>query len=128
MSTALPANELDIARLVASPALSGPEAKGVQISPDGERVTYLQGKADDQAQQDLWEYLIASGEKRILVDSRELAGGEEQLDEVEKARRERARVFATGIVEYSWSPDGKALLSPLAAIFITLNWVKLPGN
>jgi len=112
LSSLLSANELDIARLVASPSLSGPVAKGVEISPDGSRVTFLQGKKDDQYQQDLWEYHIADGEKRMLVDSRALVA-KEQLDEVERARRERARIFATGIIEYSWSPDSRALLFPL---------------
>jgi dipeptidyl-peptidase-4 len=104
---------LTIARLVASPSLSGPVAQGVKISPDGKRVSFLQGRVDDQDQQDLWEYNIADGEKRLLVDSVSLLGGEEELDEVERARRERARIFSTGIVEYEWSPDGKALLFPL---------------
>jgi len=113
MSNPAGAAELEVERLVASPSLSGPEAKGVKISPDGSRVTFLQGKADDQDQQDLWEYDTADGEKRLLVDSRALAGGDEELDEVELARRERARIFTTGIIEYSWSPDGKALLFPL---------------
>lgn len=113
MAAVAVADELTIERLVASPALSGPAAQGVKISPDGSRVTFLQGKADKQDQLDLWEYHIADGQKRLLVDSQQLLGGEEVLDEVELARRERARVFATGIVEYSWSPDGKALLFPL---------------
>jgi len=107
------AEELTIERLVASPALTGPAANSVRISPDGTRVTFLQGKVDDQDQQDLWEYHIADGEKRMLVDSRQLLPGEEVLDEVELARRERARIFSTGIIEYSWSPDGSALLFPL---------------
>jgi dipeptidyl-peptidase-4 len=107
------AEDLSIERLVASPSLSGPVAKGVKISPDGKRVTFLQGKADKQDQQDLWEYHIADGKKRLLVDSQKLLGGEEELDEVELARRERARIFSTGIIEYAWSPDGKALLFPL---------------
>jgi dipeptidyl-peptidase-4 len=107
------AEQLDIARLVASPALSGPTVRGVKVSPDGARVTWLQGRADDQNQLDLWEYHVADGEKRLLVDSRQLQGGQEQLDEVERARRERARIYASGIIEYSWSPDGKALLFPL---------------
>jgi dipeptidyl-peptidase-4 len=109
----LSAEELTIARLVASPALSGPVAQGVKISPDGRRVTFLQGRADDQDQQDLWEYNITDGEKRLLVDSVALLGGEEELDEVELARRQRARIFSSGIVEYEWSPDGRALLFPL---------------
>jgi len=107
------AEDLTITRLVASPSLAGAVAQGVKVSPDGQRVTFLQGRADDQEQQDLWEYNIADGEKRLLVDSVALIGGEEELDEVELARRERARISSSGIVEYAWSPDGKALLFPL---------------
>jgi dipeptidyl-peptidase-4 len=107
------AEELDIARLVASPALSGPTVRAVEVSPDGARVTWLQGRADDQDQLDLWEYHVADAAKRVLVDSLQLQGGQEHLDEVELARRERARIYAKGIVEYSWSQDGKALLFPL---------------
>lgn len=113
MNLSASAENLTIARLVASPALSGPSAKGVKISPDGSRVTFLQGKATDQDQQDLWEYHIADRQKRLLVDSRQLLDDEEVLDEVELARRERARIFAKGIIEYDWSPDGSALLFPL---------------
>jgi dipeptidyl-peptidase-4 len=107
------AEKLSIERLVASPAITGPAAKGVKISPDASRVTFLQGKMEDQEQQDLWEYHIADGEKRLLVDSKQLLPEDEQLDEVEIARRERARIFASGIVEYEWSDDGTALLFPL---------------
>jgi len=107
------ADELSIERLVASPAISGPTAQGVKISPDGSRVTFLQGRSEDQDQLDLWEYHIAHGQKRLLVDSKKLLGSEEVLDEVELARRERARIFASGIIEYAWSPDGTALLFPL---------------
>jgi dipeptidyl-peptidase-4 len=108
------AAELTIERLVGSPAISGPRATGVEISPDGSRVTWLQGRPDDQHQMDLWEYHIGEGKKRMLVDSVALLGGKEQLDEVERARRERARIASSaGIVEYRWAPDGKALLFPL---------------
>jgi dipeptidyl-peptidase-4 len=107
------ADKLTVARLEASPSLNGTTARGVQISPDGERVTYLQGREENKQQQDLWEYHIGDQQKRKLVDSIELLGGEEELDEVELARRERQRISATGIVEYSFSPDGKALLFPL---------------
>ncbi len=113
MTTPSWAEELSIERMVASPALSGPVANGVKISPDGRRVSFLQGKPENQEQQDLWEYNIADGEKRLLVDSEQLLGSDEELDEVELARRERARIFASGIIEYSWSPDGTALLFPL---------------
>ena len=106
------AEELTIERLVASPALSGASARGVKVSPDGPRVTFLKGREDNQDQQDLWEYNIADGATRMLVNSSELVA-EETLDEVELARRERMRIFASGIIEYQWSPKGDALLFPL---------------
>ncbi|HMM26315.1 MAG TPA: S9 family peptidase, partial [Pseudoxanthomonas mexicana] len=62
----------------------------------------------------LWEYDIASGQTRLLVDSSVVLPGEEVLSDEEKARRERQRIAAlSGIVDYQWSPDGKALLFPL---------------
>ena len=108
------ADELTIERLFASPDISGVRPVGLKFSPDGTRVTYLRGKEDDLRQQDLWEYHIGDGINRMLVDSRVLVPEEEQLDDVEKARRERMRIGGKGIIEYVWAPDGKAILFPLA--------------
>ena len=108
------ADELPIERLFSSPDLSGTRPVALKFSPDGKRVTYLRGKENDLRQQDLWEYHIADGVNRMLVDSRELVPEEELLDEVEKARRERMRIGGKGIVEYVWAPDGKSILFPLA--------------
>ena len=119
------ASDLTAERLEASPGLSGPAARGVQVAPDGSRVTFLQGRADDQLQLDLWEYHLADGERRLLVDSTALLAGPEELDEVELARRERQRNFNRGIVEYRFSPDGKALLFPLGG---DLHYLPLGGD
>lgn len=109
-----PGETLTIARVEGSPSLDGPSVAGLKISPDGSRVTFLRGKEEDFRVQDLWEYDVASGVTRLLVDSADLLGGEkEELSEVEKARRERQRISASGIVEYFWSEDGSALLFPL---------------
>lgn len=109
------AAELTIARIFAAPDLSGPSLRAAQISPDGQRVTFLQGKADNKDQLDLWEYHLDSQRTRLLVDSRELAAAETALSEEEKQRRERQRISSlSGIVEYLFAPDGRALLFPLA--------------
>lgn len=108
------ADELTIERLFASPDISGIRPVELRFSPDGARVTYLRGKQDDLRQQDLWEYHIADGVNRMLVDSKALVPEEEQLDDVETARRERMRISGKGIVEYTWAPDGKSILFPLA--------------
>ena len=85
-----------------------------QVAPDGARVTFLRGKDRDRNRLDLWEYDIASGQTRLLVDSSVVLPGDEVLSDEEKARRERQRIAAlSGIVDYQWSPDGKALLFPL---------------
>ena len=106
---------LTIERIFADPSLSGSSPRALKISPDGSRVTFLKGKEDAREQLDLWEYNIEADESRLLVDSRVLMPEEVELSEEERARRERMRISAyRGIVTYSWSDDGKALLFPLA--------------
>ena len=108
------AKKLTIERMFSSPALQGPSVRGLKISPDGSRVTFLKGKESDYERLDLWEYNIASGATKLLFDSDDLHSGEEVLSDEEKARRERMRLRGSGIVSYQWSKDGKSLLFPLA--------------
>jgi len=118
---------LTIERIFADPSLSGPRPRALRISPDGSRVTFLKGKETAREQLDLWEYNIAAGESRLLVDSRVLMPEEVELSEEERARRERQRISAyRGIVEYSWSDDGKALLFPLAGDIYVYDLTKPP--
>jgi len=105
--------QLTIDRIYSSPSLNGQTPKSLKFSPDGSRVTYLQGKADDLYRYDLWEYNLASQENRLLVDSKDIFSGTENLSDEEKARRERQRIYGVGIMEYQFSSDGNALLFPL---------------
>jgi dipeptidyl-peptidase-4 len=107
------AEKLTPERIFADPALNGPTAKGVALSPDGKRVTYLKGKAEAANVQDLWAADVKGGEPYRLIDSSALSAGAKELSEAEKARRERARVSARGIVEYSWDEEGRFILVPL---------------
>ena len=105
---------LSIDRLFESPDLSGPQPRGLKISPDSSRVTFLRGKENDRLQMDLWEYHLAENEIRLLVDSTDLVAGPETLSDEELARRERLRIVdQRGIVSYHFSPDGGSLLFPL---------------
>ena len=114
MASAPHAAELTIDRLFDAPALAGPSIVGLKISPDGSRVTYLQGKPQDKDRLDLWEYNIHDGHARILVDSKTLVPTQEKLSDEELNRRERQRTAAlSGILEYSFAPSGRALLFPL---------------
>jgi dipeptidyl-peptidase-4 len=113
LSSPVMAEKLTPERIFADPNLSGPTAKGVALSPDGKRVTYLKGKAEAANVQDLWAADVKGGEPYRLIDSAALSSGDKELSEAEKARRERARVSARGIVEYSWDKQGRFILVPL---------------
>jgi len=107
------AAELTIDRLFDAPALAGPTIAGLKISPDGSRVTFLQGSPDNKDRLDLWEYRLADGHSRLLVDSRVLEPYSQKLSDEELGRRERQRTAAlSGILEYSFSPSGHSLLFP----------------
>ncbi len=111
---AVHAERLTLEAITGSAPLSGPTLMKPKVAPDGSRVTFLRGKDSDRNQLDLWEYDIASGQTRLLVDSKVVLPGTETLSDEEKARRERQRIAAlTGIVDYQWSPDAKTLLFPL---------------
>lgn len=112
-STSLMAEPLSIERIFSAPGLAGKAPVKMKFSPDGQRVTYLQGKQDDPTRFDLWEYNLGAKENRLLVDSNDIFAGKEELSDEEKARRERMRLFGQGIVDYAWSKDGTALLFPL---------------
>lgn len=108
------AEKLTIERIFDGGSLAGPAPRGLQISPDGSRVTFLRARPDDQFQLDLWEYQLKDNKTRLLVDSKKLEPNGEQLSDAEKARRERERTAGLhGILSYQWSPDGKQLLFPI---------------
>ncbi len=101
---------LTIERIFQSPELDGSMPQGLQFSPHGERLSFLKPKTEDYEVLDLWEFDLASGQERLLVDSKGLKFGE--LSEAEKARRERMRITRKGIVEYYWSNDGQKIVFP----------------
>jgi dipeptidyl-peptidase-4 len=108
------AEQLTLDRLHSDPSLTGPGVRSLKVSPDGARVTFLRGRDDNQFQLDLWEYNLKDKSTHRLVDSKILVA-EENLSDAEKARRERERTASfKGILSYSWSPDGKRLLVPIA--------------
>ncbi len=104
---------LSIERAYASPSLTGPSPRALTFSPDGDRVTFLRAKQEDQGVLDLWAMDIEGGEPYLLVDSQVLAPEERELTETERQLRERARISSTGIVRYQWDRQGDAILIPL---------------
>ncbi len=113
-SFAAQAAALTVERIFAAPDLSGPRLREVKFSPDGRYVTFLQGKAENKDQLDLWGFDTRTGKSELLVDSRAFVSGTESLSAEEEARRERQRTASLrGIVEYSFAQDGHQVLLPM---------------
>lgn len=104
---------LTVERVFANPSLAGPVARGVSLSPDGELVAFLRSREDDVNVQDLWAMSTGGGEPFKLIDARALVPDAGELSEAEIARRERMRISARGVVEYSWDQQGRYILAPL---------------
>ena len=112
--SAEPVQPLSLERLFANPPLLGTPPRALSIAPDGRHIAWLQPRSDDQMRYDLWVEEIATGQRRMAVDSLALSSGPANLSEAELMRRERARLASVrGLVEYHWAPDGAALLVPL---------------
>ena len=79
--------------------------RAFQVSPDGGRVTFLRSQSGDDPVTCLWETDVATGAQRLVADPRALGADEENLPPEERARRERVRETASGIVSYATDRD-----------------------
>jgi dipeptidyl-peptidase 4 len=75
--------------------------RAFQISPDGNRIAFLRTRSGDDPVTCLWEADAATGAERVVADPRALGAGEENLPAEERARRERVRETAAGIVSFA---------------------------
>ncbi|HEV2892632.1 MAG TPA: prolyl oligopeptidase family serine peptidase [Actinomycetota bacterium] len=80
--------------------------RGFQVGADGARVAFLRSGGGDDPVNRLWVLELASGAERLVVDPVALLGdGEGDLPPEERARRERARERAGGIVAFAADLD-----------------------
>ena len=79
--------------------------RSFRISPDGARVAYLRTKGGGDPVTCLWMLDVGSGTERLVADPRALGGDERDLPPEERARRERVREQAGGIVAYATDAD-----------------------
>jgi dipeptidyl-peptidase-4 len=89
------------------------------ISPDGACIVFLRSRSGTDPVTCLWAIDVASGQERLLVDPATLGVDEDDVPAEERARRERAREQAGGVVR--WVAD-----EALATIAFTLGgslWV-----
>ncbi|GAB3724866.1 S9 family peptidase [Nocardiopsis nanhaiensis] len=75
--------------------------RAFQISPNGERVTFLRGRDGTDRGTCLWLYSAETGTATVLADPKALGADDENLPPEERARRERMREHGGGIVSYT---------------------------
>ncbi|MET8157407.1 prolyl oligopeptidase family serine peptidase [Sphaerisporangium sp. NPDC005289] len=75
--------------------------RGFTISPDGGRVAFLRSRSGTDPVTCLWELDLTSRAERLVVDPADLGAADEDLPAEERARRERAREQAGGVVAYA---------------------------
>src|SRR5580692_3944391 len=88
--------------------------RAFQVSPDGERILFLRSRAGDDPVTCLWEADAATGAERLIADPRALGADEENLPPQERARRERVRETAAGIVAYATDKAGEIAVFALS--------------
>jgi dipeptidyl-peptidase 4 len=99
------------------------------VAPDGSRVLFLRSRAGDDPVTCLWEQDLASGTERLVADPKALlTGAEEDVPAEERARRERSRQGAAGVVGYAtdnaatiavFTLSGRLFVADLAAGGVT---------
>jgi len=79
------------------------------VAGDGSRVLFLRSGGGEDPLTALWAHDVASGDERCAADPRELEGGGSFTDAPaeERARRERSREQADGIVAYAADRDAR---------------------
>jgi dipeptidyl-peptidase 4 len=75
--------------------------RSFQISPSGGQVAFLRSKGGDDPVTCLWVLDVVTGTERLVADPAALAGTAHAETEQEKARRERVREQAHGIVAFA---------------------------
>jgi dipeptidyl-peptidase 4 len=80
--------------------------RSFEVAPDGSRVVFLRSGAGDDPSTALWVYDVGEGRERLIVDPVDLTEGTgDALSDEERARRERARETAAGVVAYATDRD-----------------------
>ena len=75
--------------------------RSFQISPSGDQVAFLRSRAGDDPETCLWVLDAGTGQERLVADPEVLGASLAGETEQEKARRERVREQAIGIVSFA---------------------------
>ncbi len=81
-------------------------SRDLTVCAGGERVLFLRSRGGEDPVTCLWCLDVGTGREQLLADPLALETGDEDLPPPERARRERLREQAAGIVSYSIDRDG----------------------
>jgi len=95
--------------------------RSFEVAADGSRVVFLRSPAGDDPLTGLWVFDAQAERERLVARPEDLAAGQagEQLSIEERARRERARETAGGIVSFATDRDARiAALAHSGRLFV----------
>jgi dipeptidyl-peptidase-4 len=75
------------------------------VAADGSRVVFLRSGSGEDPVTGLWVFDVDGRRERLVADPRAIGAREADVSAEERARRERAREYAEGIVGYSTDPN-----------------------
>ncbi|HTN80619.1 MAG TPA: prolyl oligopeptidase family serine peptidase [Acidimicrobiales bacterium] len=105
------------------------EPRSFTVSPDGERVVFVRSGSGDDPVNGLWVLDVASGEEIHVVDADDLLeSADADLPPQERARRERAREQAGGIVAYATNAEVTMAAFALAGRLFTVDLTTGAGH
>jgi dipeptidyl-peptidase-4 len=92
------------------------------IAPDGNRVLFLRTRSGIDSVNCLWDFNVATGTERLLVNPATLGqDGSAAIPAEERMRRERARESSSGIVRFSTDRDMTRAAFDLAGRLYTVD-------
>ena len=107
------------------------------IAPDGSRTAFLRARSGTDRSTGLWVRDTATGGERLVADAEDLlSGSEENLPPEERARRERMRQAAAGVVSFAvdeavriatFALSGRLFVADLAALDGRVRELVVPG-
>jgi dipeptidyl-peptidase-4 len=108
------------------------EPRAFTVCADGSRVLFLRSVSGTDPRTGVWRIDLGDGVEHPVVDPTDI-GDDASLPAEERARRERVRETAAGVVSFSVSEDGKRLVFSLAGRLHVADveagtWNEVPGS
>src|SRR6201992_496505 len=101
--------------------------RSFSISPDGARIVFLRSKGGGDPVTCLWQLDVPSGTERLIADPAALNATDEDLPPEERARRERAREQAGGVVSYAADRELRTVVFSLSGRVFTADLLAPAG-